>query len=1153
MATHIKTAIGSGLFVLDGAMGTAVQAMDTDIERDYLGRENCTDILTKSRPDLVRSIHASFLEVGVDAIETNTFGANRLVLSEFDEEASTWAYDLNVQSAKIARQACDAAEGDRYVLGSMGPGTKLISLGQTTWENMLDSYTEQAKGLLDGGVDAFLIETCQDMLQVKCAINACMDALAAQDKTTDDVPIMVSITIETTGTMLVGSDLQTVVHALAPYPILSLGLNCATGPELMEPHIAWLSEHWDGYVSVVPNAGLPELVDGRAHFPLSPHAFGSAMKRFVEQYGVNVIGGCCGTTPNHLASFVALKSDLLSPSRSITPLLPSSTSLYTPVEFKQDASILIVAERTNANGSRKFKRLLEEEQWDGLVDMAREELSGGAHVLDVCVDYVGRDGVADLETVVGRLVQQVDAPLMLDSTDAKAIEAGLKRAGGRCIVNSINLEDGEQRLDDICPLLRKFGATAVALTIDEDGMAKTAPRKLQIARRLHDLYTNKWGLQSCDMMIDVLTFTIATGMEADRKLALETLDAIEMISKELPECGLLLGVSNVSFGLKPAARRVLNSVFLHEATQRGLTAAIVHASKILPKHKVEEHKWNAAIDLIYDNRVEHDPLIYFLSLFEGDVVEETEDTTDMPLNEQLQRYILDGKKEELEEVLDEALKEWSALDIINEHLLAGMKTVGELFGSGQMQLPFVLQSAEVMKKAVAYLEPHMEKGEAIDKGRIVLATVAGDVHDIGKNLVDIILSNNGYTVFNIGIRQKIEAIIESANENNADAVGLSGLLVKSVGVMEQNLHELNMKSIKTPVMLGGAALTRHWAESHLRSIYKGPLYYGRDAFEALAVCDKLVAGKLSEIDSQIEARLTKRAEVEAKVLAGRKERVDKSGESEGVALDAVPIPEAPFFGSKVEAEIDLDVIYPFINETALFRGQWGFRKGALSKEEFDALVEETVKPIFERLKTWCKEEQVLQPKVVYGWWPCNSEGDDVVMFDAEDQDIEIARYSFPRQSKRARRCLSDFFKPMESGERDVIGMSCVTVGSEVSKRTLDLFEQDEYTEYLYLHGIGVECAEALAEYWHKKMRSELGIDGDDKPTPKELFAQGYRGSRYSFGYPACPEMDKQETLFALLEPDRIGCTLTESWEIVPEQSTSAIIVHHPQAKYFNAK
>jgi 5-methyltetrahydrofolate--homocysteine methyltransferase len=1154
MHTTIQAAIKAGTFILDGAMGTAVQALDLDTARDYLDRENCIDILTKTRPDIVQKIHESFLQVGVDAVETNTFGANRLVLSEFDEEAATWAYDLNVQSARIARLACDTVEGDRYVLGSIGPGTKLVSLGQTTWDNMLDSYTEQARGLLEGGVDAFIIETCQDVLQVKCAINACLNALAMCNRTTDDVPIMVSITIETTGTMLVGSNLETVVHALAPYPILSLGLNCATGPELMESHIAWLSEHWNGFVSVVPNAGLPELVAGCAHFPLSAHAYGSAMKRFVEQYGVNIVGGCCGTTPRHLAALNEQMESIEPLVRKIQPVLPSATSLYSPVEFKQDTSILIIAERTNANGSRKFKRLLEEEHWDGLVDMAREELAGGAHVLDVCVDYVGRDGVADLEELVGRLSKQVDAPIMLDSTDAKAIEAGLKRAGGRCIVNSINLEDGEQRLDEICPLLKRHGAAVVALTIDEEGMAKTAPRKVEIAKRLHDLYTNKWGLRSSDMMIDVLTFTVATGMEADRKLAVETLDAIETIAKELPECGLLLGVSNVSFGLKPQARKVLNSVFLHEAVQRGLTAAIVHASKILPKHRIAQEHWDAAIDLVYDNRTDDfDPLIHFLSLFEEEVIEVTEDISSKPIDQQLRGYILDGKKEGLEDALDQALQQWPALSIINDHLLAGMKTVGELFGSGQMQLPFVLQSAEVMKRAVSYLEPHIEKGEAVDKGRIVLATVAGDVHDIGKNLVDIILSNNGYTVFNIGIRQTIEAIMEAADMNSADAIGLSGLLVKSVGVMEKNLHELNAKSITTPVMLGGAALTRHWAESHLRSVYEGPLYYGRDAFEALAVCEKLVAGKLSDIDEKVELRLAKRAEVEAKVQAGRKERVERHGDDVGIALDSVQVPSAPFFGSRVAIDIDLDVVYPYINETALFRGQWGFKKGALNREEFDELVNETVRPIFDRLKGWCKEENVLRPKVVYGWWPCNSDGDDVVLYDEVDHDKEIARYSFPRQSKRARRCLSDFFKPLSSSEKDVIGVSCVTVGSEVSNRTRLLFEQNEYTEYLYLHGIGVECAEALAEYWHKKMRGELGIDGADKPTPKELFAQGYQGSRYSFGYPACPEMDKQEILFKLLEPDRIGCTLTESWEIVPEQSTSALIVHHRQAKYFSAK
>ncbi len=1164
MTQDIKQAIKSGVFVLDGAMGTAVQSMDITIEGDYLGRENCIDILTKTRPDLVKQIHTSFLEVGVDAIETNTFGANRLVLGEFDEEAASWAFDLNVQSAKIAREACDDADGYRFVLGSMGPGTKLVTLGQTTWDTLLDSYKEQASGLIEGGVDAFLIETCQDVLQVKCAVNACLDALSEAGKTTEEIPIMVSVTIETTNTMLVGSDLRMVVHALAPYPILSLGLNCATGPKLMEPHVAWLCNNWHGNISMVPNAGLPELRDGDAHFPLSAQAFAASMKRFVTEFGVNIIGGCCGTTPKHLQSFVALKPELAIATRKPTTRIPSATSLYRPVEFKQDTSILIVAERTNANGSRKFKRLLEEEQWDGLVSMAKEELSGGAHVLDVCVDYVGKDGVKDMDELMTRLTQQVDAPIMLDSTEAKVIEAGLKRSGGRCIVNSINLEDGEKRLDTICPLLHRFGAACVALTIDETGMAKTAKEKVKVAHRLHDLYTKKWNLQSSDLFIDVLTFTIATGMDADRKLALETLDAIETLSNELPQCSFLLGVSNVSFGLKSAARRVLNSVFLHEAIRRGLTSAIVHASKILPKHRVPVEQWDAAMWLVYDKRgdqrpkgcnEEFDPLLHFLSLFDDETVEEVEDVSDQPLDVQLRSHILNGQKEGLRETLDASLKQWSALEIINDHLLDGMKTVGELFGSGHMQLPFVLQSAEVMKMAVTHLEPHMDKGEMVDRGRIVLATVAGDVHDIGKNLVDIILSNNGYTVFNIGIRKSIDEIVQAAESHHADAIGMSGLLVKSVSVMEQNVQELNARRITIPVMLGGAALTRHWAESRLRKLYQGKLYYGRDAFEALSVCDHLFADEIGSIDVAIEQRLTKRAEVEAKVQKSRKTRVQRGGEVATIEqrVDEVAVPTPPFFGSRMDNTVPLDEIYPYINTTALFRGQWGYKKGSLTREEYSEMLDEIVQPIFHRLQSQCKEEAILTPQVVWGWWPCNQDGNDVVLFDPVDHDKEIHRFDFPRQSKRALRCISDFFRPLESGERDVIGLSCVTVGDEVSNRTKQLFDNDEYTEYLYLHGMGVECAEAIAEYWHKKMRGELGIDGEDKSTPKELFAQGYRGSRYSFGYPACPEMSHQDILFNLLEPERIGCTLTENWEIVPEQSTSAIIVHHPLAKYFNAK
>jgi 5-methyltetrahydrofolate--homocysteine methyltransferase len=817
--------------------------------------------------------------------------------------------------------------------------------------------------------------------------------------------------------------------------------------------------------------------------------------------------------------------------------------------------------------------LLDEENWDGLVSMARDEIRDGSHLLDVCVDFVGRNGVRDMSEVISRYVRQIDAPLMLDSTQADVIEAGLKRAGGKCVVNSINLEDGEKRFNDICPLLKRYGGACVALTIDEDpqaGMAKTAQRKLEIAERMHGLFTQKWGLNERDLLFDPLTFTIATGVDDDRKLGLETLRGIELIAKRFPDCGIVLGLSNISFGLKPAARAVLNSAFLHEARQRGLTAAIVHASKILPRNKIDDQEWEAAQWLIFDRRgaerpegkaENFDPLLYFISLFPDDqdvVGRETANDESLSIEERLQRHIVDGEQRDLEVHLDAALQTYSPLDIINDHLLAGMKVVGDLFGSGQMQLPFVLQSAQVMKKAVAYLEPHMEKhGTAAGpKARIVLATVAGDVHDIGKNLVDIILTNNGYEVHNLGIKQPITQIVEALRERKADAIGMSGLLVKSVGVMEENLHELNRMGLEVPVLLGGAALTRHYAESHLRGIYKGPLYYGRDAFEGLRICEHLADDRLESIDGEIEARLQKRADVDEKVACARER---KAADATQVAVAAprskvatdVKIPKAPFWGDRLVEHIDLDEIYPFINQVALFRGQWGFKKGSMTPPQYERNLSEVVEPLFERMKKLCKEEQILRPAVVYGYFPCHSSGDDLIIFDPEDHAKEIERFKFPRQEKRDRLCISDFFRSVDAGEKDIVGFHCVTMGIEVSHRARQLFERNEYTEYLYMHGMGVESAEALAELWHKRMRAELGIGHEDSPKIRELFTQHYRGSRYSFGYPACPDMSDQEKLFKLLQPERIGCVLTENWQIVPEQSTSAIIVHHPEAKYFN--
>ncbi|MCH8823812.1 MAG: methionine synthase [Planctomycetes bacterium] len=1162
------------LLVFDGSMGATIQAMPLDIERDYLGHENCVDLLVKSRPELIQEIHESFLSVGADCVETNTFGANKLVFSEFDADVVSWTYEINKNAAEIARAACarfSSNDKPRFVIGSFGPGTKLVSLGQTTWDEMHDSYQEQARGLIDGGVDALLLETCQDLLQVKCAINSCLDALSQKNKTTDDIPILVSVTIETTDTMLLGTEIEAAANALSMFPIASLGLNCATGPTEMGEHLAWLTKHWNGPVSVIPNAGLPVLVEGRTEYPLGPQPFVEAMMRFVEEFGVNIVGGCCGTTPEHIKLLAEAVGDRAPAKRVVVKPNAGCSSLYSQVDFKQDKSFLIIAERTNANGSRKFKRLLDEEDYDGLVSMARDEVKHGSHLLDVCVDYVGRDGVKDISEVVSRYVRQVNVPIMIDSTETPVLEAALKIAGGKCIVNSINLEDGEKRFDDVCPLLKRYGAACVALTIDEDpqaGMAKTAVRKLEIAERMHDLFTNKWGLDEQDMLFDPLTFTVATGIEDDRKLGHETLEGIRLISERFPNCGILLGLSNISFGLKQPSRVVLNSAFLHEAMKRGLTAAIVHASKILPRNKIEDEKWDAAQWLIFDKRgddrpenmpADFDPLLHFISLFSDD--DETKDEVDietLSLEEQLQRHIVDGEDKNLNDHLDLAMGKYSPLEIINEHLLMGMKTVGDLFGSGQMQLPFVLQSAEVMKKAVAYLEPHMAKGEgeASAKAKIIIATVAGDVHDIGKNLVDIILTNNGYEVHNLGIKQHIHKIIEAYNDIKADAIGMSGLLVKSVTVMEQNLKELNALNIKVPILLGGAALTRHYGESHLRSIYNGPLYYGRDAFEGLRICDHLADKQLDTIDNEIDTRLTKRAESAAKSEA--KKGADKGKASKQVAVaerssvsTEVIIPKVPFFGDRLIEDIELDEIYPYVNTVALFRGQWGFKKGASSRDEYEILIKDTVEPIFDRIKAQCKDEKILRPQLVYGYWPCNSQGDDLIIFDAEDHDKEIERFSFPRQEDRRRLCISDYFRSVDSGEGDVIGFSCVTMGAEISHRARQLFERNEYTEYLYLHGIGVEGAEALAEIWHKRMRAEMGIGNDDSPVIRKLFTQKYRGSRYSFGYPACPELSDQEKLFRLLQPQRIGCILTENWQIDPEQSTSAIIVHHPEAKYFN--
>ncbi len=1159
----------------DGAMGTSIHEYPLDIEKDYLGRENCTEALVLGRPDVIQEIHESFYKVGSDVVETDTFNGNIITMA--DQDLSDQVREINIKAARIARAAADkysTPDKPRFVAGSIGPGTQLITLNNTTWDTMLESYTEQVRGLIEGGVDVLLIETAQDLLQVKCTINACLKALNEAKKTPDDIPIMVQVTIEQTGTMLMGSEIAAVAAVLKSYPILSLGMNCATGPTEMSEHVRYLSEYWGKMISILPNAGIPTLVEGRTEFPLTPESFAAQMKRFVSEFGVNIVGGCCGTRPAHIEKLIqaiGLATPQVVIAKKIAP--PACASLYSPVEYRQDASILNVGERTNASGSRAFKKLLEKEDWDGMVSLARDQTREGSHVIDVNVDYAGRDNAKDMADIVHRFVRQVNAPLMLDSTQPKTIEAGLKCAGGKCIINSANLEDGEEKFAEMVRLAKTYGAALVFGTIDEDpqeAMARTADRKEEIAARMRDMAMNKYGLAEEDIFFDPLVLPISTGMDKDRRSALETIEGVRRISTKFPNCQTTVGLSNVSFGLKPAARVVLNSAFMNELVEAGLTSAIVHSSKILPKNRIPDAQWDAAMELIYnrwpdeaialnDGSLTKDPLQIFINLFDENQVADaaTPQTADLSLEQRLQKHIIDGEKKNLIETLEEARTKYEPLIIINDHLLAGMKVVGELFGSGQMQLPFVLQSAEVMKMAVAHLEQYMDKVDGETKGKVILATVKGDVHDIGKNLVDIILTNNGYTVYNLGIKQPVAAILDAWRQHKADAIGMSGLLVKSVNVMEDNLKELNTLGITAPILLGGAALSKHYCESHLRSVYQGKVYHGRDAFEGLRIMDLLQSGKGAELDSEIEARLTKRADVDAKLEALEEEKQEREAAS-GVALlmrsavsTEIAVPKAPFFGDRMVEKIKLDDIYAFVNKVALYRGQWQFKKGKQSQDDYDAQLWDEIDPIFDRLRKQCKEENILQPQVVYGYFPCNSDGDDLIVFDAIDHDKEIERFSFPRQPGRQRLCISDFFRAKDTGERDVLALTCVTMGHEASKRTKALFEANNYAEYLYLHGMAVECAEALAEMWHKRVRQELSIADEDSPKVRDLFTQNYRGSRYSFGYPACPDMSDQEKLFRLLKPQRIGCVLTENWQIDPEQSTSALIVHHPEAKYFN--
>ncbi|WP_043339624.1 methionine synthase [Belnapia moabensis] len=1159
---HLLQALRDRVLLCDGGMGSRVQALTLDVDKDYWGKENCTEVLNLSRPDLVREIHRGYYEAGADMVLTNSFGGSPVTLGEF--ELTERAFEINKLAGELAREAAETfADGrDRWVIGDIGPGTKLPSLGHIAYDDLQAALEEQCRGLIAGGVDALLTETNQDTLFIKAAVNAAKAAIKAAGA---DIPIFVQVTVETTGTLLVGPDIAAAATVVNALDVPLMGLNCATGPQEMAEHVRWLSQNWPGLISVQPNAGLPELVDGKTHYPLGATEMASWMERFVREDGVNLIGGCCGTSTPHIAALDAMlrKHDAWRPSPvARKPVwVPSVASLYGAVSLRQENAYFSIGERCNANGSKAWRERQAAHDWDGCVAMGREQVGEGSNSLDICTAFVGRDEMAEMNEVVTRFTSSVNAPLVIDSTETPVIEAALKLHGGKPIINSINFEDGEGAAHDRLVLAKKFGAAVIALTIDEVGMAKTAEDKLRIARRLVDFACNKHGLPQSDLLIDPLTFTIATGNEDDRKLGQWTLEGIRMIREEFPDIQIILGLSNISFGLNPAARHVLNSVFLDHAVKAGMTGAIVHVSKIKPLHLIPPEEVEVAEDLIFDRRREgYDPLQKLLEIFSGrKAADSTKKVRAETVEGRLKDRIVDGDRKGLNEELQDALDQGIApLAIINDVLLDGMKVVGELFGAGKMQLPFVLQSAETMKAAVAYLEPFMEKIEGQEKGTIVLATVKGDVHDIGKNLVDIILTNNGYRVVNLGIKVPLADMVAAVREHRAHAIGMSGLLVKSTVVMRENLEEMSRIGLDVPVLLGGAALTRNYVEEDcVRAYASGRVAYARDAFDGLHLMDKVTGNGFDDYLAALQSKRKGKSRNEARTLGTADPRgfapVDVAyAEARRRRLTAEePVPAPPFWGARV-IEAAPKAIVPFINERSLYQFQWGFRKQGRSLDDFLGWAKQELRPVLKRMLALTEAEDILRPQAIYGYWKCAGAGNDLILFE-EDGATEACRFTLPRQPKQDGECIADFIRDIGDGpeRRDVIGLQVVTVGQKASDIARVWFEDNRYQDYLYLHGLSVEMAEAMAEYVHKRIRAEWGFAGDDDRDMDRMLQQNYRGGRYSFGYPACPRLEDQVPLLRLLGADRIGVSISDEWQLHPEQSTSAIVLHHPQAKYFS--
>jgi 5-methyltetrahydrofolate--homocysteine methyltransferase len=1166
------------VIVFDGAMGTSLHLQNLTAE-DFGGAEYefCNEYLVVSKPEAVAKVHRDFLIAGADVIETDTFGGSSITLADFG--LGDRAYELNKKAAELAKSIAaefSTPEKPRFVAGSIGSTSKMPTLLHINFDEMKQSFIEQVQGLIDGGVDLLIVETCQDILQIKIAIVAIEEVFSQRGSR---LPLVVSVTMQDFGTMLVGSEINAILTILEPFQIDVLGLNCATGPDLMKDHIKYLTEHSRFVVSCIPNAGLPENVDGNAFYKLNPDDLKEYLVHFVRDLGVQVIGGCCGTTPEHIEAMAEAVKDLKPKVRS-PHSDPSAASLYTSQPYDQDNSFLIVGERLNASGSKKCRDLLNAEDWDGLVSLAKSQVKEGAHILDVNVDYVGRDGVRDMHELVSRLATSATIPLMLDSTEWEKMEAGLKLAGGKCLLNSTNYEDGEPRFCKVLELAKTYGAGVVIGTIDEEGMARTADRKFAIAKRAYDQATQEFGIPPYELFFDTLALPISTGIAEDRRNAAETIEANRRIKAAMPDCHIILGVSNISFGLNPASRVVLNSVFLHEAQKAGMDAAIVNASKILPLNRLEPNELEVARQLVYDERqfdgdiCTYDPLGEFTTLFEGATTKRDKSADiDLPIEERLKRHIIDGDRVKLEERLDEARQTYEPLDIINNFLLDGMKVVGDLFGSGQMQLPFVLQSAETMKSAVAHLEKFMEKVEGSNKGVVIIATVKGDVHDIGKNLVDIILSNNGYKVVNIGIKQSVDNIIAAYEEHQADCIAMSGLLVKSTAFMKENLLSFNQKGITVPVILGGAALTPKFVYEDCQNAYNGQVVYGKDAFSDLHFMDEYMPAKadgkwdhlqgfLDEHGQKVTPKIAIAETIEAVAKPEPEAQLpEDTNRSEAIALD-IPRPTPPFWGTKIltAADIPLEELFWYLDLQALVAGQWQFRKPQeQSKQEYDAFLAEKVYPVLEMWKQRILSEQLLEPAAVYGYFPVQADGNHVYFYDFDQaqtlppEKLEaIASFKLPRQRSLRRLCIADFYADKSVGAIDVMPLQAVTVGHKAREFAQNLFQSNQYTDYLYFHGMAVQMAEALAEWTHARIRRELGFGAEDPDNIRDVLAQRYRGSRYSFGYPACPNMQDQYKLLDLLDAKRIDMFMDESEQLSPEESTTALIAYHPEARYFSA-